>query len=96
MALLLFLACSSDACRQLCANVAQKIDGCLGEWGATWEDFDVAERTAFGDRCRSEWDAKRGELEPRQLDAATEECAAARQDLGDVTCDELRALYFEP
>jgi hypothetical protein len=96
VAFFLLLACSSDACRSLCADVAGRLEGCLDEWGATWEDFDVSTRNAYGDRCRAEWDAERTELEPRQLGAATEDCAAAQLDLGDVSCDELRALYFEP
>jgi len=96
VALLLLFACTSDACRLLCADVAVALNGCLDEWGATWEDFDVSTQNAFGNRCRAEWDSQRTELEPRQLDAATGECADAQVSLPQVSCDELRALYFEP
>jgi hypothetical protein len=97
-AVLLFfaLACTTDTCRTLCATMAQRIEGCLDDWGGTWEDFDVSERLEYGDRCRAEWETTRTNLEPRQLDAATEECTQAETDSLTLDCDELRALYYYP
>ena len=96
MLLLLVVSCSSDTCRTLCATVAQSIEACLDEWGATWDDFDVSERVEYGDRCRAEWEKTRTDLEPRQLDGATEECTDAEFEVPLLTCDQLRALYFDP
>ena len=96
MLLWLALACSSDTCRTLCATVAQSIEGCLDDWGATWEDFDVTERLEYGDRCRSEWEAARTDLEPRQLDAATAECTEAEAELPKLSCNQLRVMYLDP
>lgn len=94
--LLLVLSCSSDTCRTLCATVAQSIEACLDDWGATWEDFDVTERLEYGDRCRAEWEETRTDLEPRQLDGATAECTDAEAELPTLSCSELRVLYFNP
>ena len=95
MLLIVFLSCTADTCRTLCATVAQSIEGCLDEWGATWDDFDVSQRVEYGDRCRAEWEEERTNLEPRQLDAATEQCTEAAAEVPDYTCEELRVLYFD-
>lgn len=94
--LFLLFACSSDTCHQLCATTALKLEGCLEAWGATWEDFDASERVVYGDRCRAQWERERLTLELRQIDVATQQCTDASADLGEMTCDELRALYFDP
>ena len=96
MLILAILGCSADVCHTMCASVALKLEGCLEEWQADWEDFDVSSRLAFGDRCREEWDAERTTLEPRQFDAAIDECTQASEELDPMSCDELRALYLEP
>lgn len=96
MLLIAFLGCSADACYQLCATTAQALEPCLAEWGATWEDFDAANRVAWGDRCRSQWDEERVQLELRQIDVASAACTDASEDFDGLSCDELRALYFDP
>ena len=93
---LAFAGCTSDTCYQLCATTAQAIEPCLGEWGASWDDFDAASRVAWGDACRTDWDNERLHLELRQVSVANEACTAAAEDLGQMSCDELRALYFHP
>ena len=94
--LFLLFACTSDTCHQLCAATAQALEGCLGEWGATWEDFDATARVAYGDRCRSQWETERLGLELRQIEAANQQCTEASVDLDALDCDALRALYFDP
>ena len=94
--LLLLFACNSDTCHQLCAGTAQALDRCLGEWGATWEDFDATERVVYGDRCRAQWEAERLGLELRQIEAANQQCTEAAIDLEALDCVALRALYFDP
>ncbi len=102
MWVLLVLGCTSDACRLLCATTAQRLEECLPEWGATWEDFDATSRVDYGDRCRAQWDDERLTLELRQLDVANGECTTADDELtgnngaDKLSCDELRPLYVEP
>jgi len=96
MFLFALLACGTDTCHLLCANTAQAIEPCLTEWGATWEDFDASSRVAWGDRCRSQWETERLSLELRQIDVASVACEEATSSLGELDCDELRALYFDP
>ncbi|MSQ00503.1 MAG: hypothetical protein EXR71_01260 [Myxococcales bacterium] len=96
MALVVLAGCTSDTCYQLCATTAQAIEPCLGEWGASWDDFGAASRVAWGDACRADWDAERLRLELRQVSVANEACTAGATELGEMTCDELRALYFHP
>lgn len=68
----------------------------MGEWGASWEDFDATSRTDFGDRCRAQWDDERLTLELRQIDVANEQCSTAATELPTLSCDQLRAIYLEP
>lgn len=96
MLLIVFLGCSVDTCYQLCATTAQALEPCLDEWGATWEDFDSSSRVSWGDRCRSQWDEERVQLELRQVEVASDACADATEDLDSLSCDQLRALYFQP
>ena len=91
---LLLTGCSSDPCNALCNTVVQRIDGCRGEWGATWEDFDAVSRADLRQTCQDEWDVTRGEIPTRQIPEADDACSAATDDLAAVNCDELRALYL--
>ena len=93
---LVLAGCTSDTCYQLCATTAQAIEPCLTEWGAGWDDFDAGSRVAWGDTCRADWDEERLSLELRQVSVANDACTAASEDLGTMSCDELRALYFHP
>ena len=93
---LLLVGCGTDACRDLCATTAQKIETCLPGWGATWEDFDATQRVDYGDRCRAQWDRERIQLELRQVDEANAECTEAASEVTTADCDTMRALYLDP
>lgn len=92
--LMFALACSTDPCTSLCANVAKRLDGCRGEWGATWEDLGAVSRADLRQTCQDEWDITRGEIPTRQIPEAQDACDAATSDLANASCDELRALYL--
>ncbi len=96
MVLLVLLGCGADSCYQLCATTAQALEPCFAEWGATWEDFDAATRVAWGDRCRAQWEEQRVQMELRQVDVASAACTEASDEVRRLSCDELRALYFDP
>ena len=87
-------ACSSDQCYSLCATTANAVGGCMEEWGVTWEYFGASKQKDWGDSCRTEWETEKATLEPRQVQAAQDECAAAATELATPDCDELRALYL--
>ncbi|MFZ5475977.1 MAG: hypothetical protein ACOZNI_04320 [Myxococcota bacterium] len=89
-----FGGCGGDPCRDLCADVAGRIEECRGEWGASWEDFGADSRRAFRTDCQNEWDETRAELEAREVPAADEQCEDAVTTLAAMSCDEVRALYL--
>ena len=86
--------CSSDQCYALCGTTANAVGGCLDEWGVTWEYFGASKQKEWGDTCRSDWETEKATLEPRQVQSAQDECAAAAAELATPDCDELRALYL--
>lgn len=92
--LLLAFGCNADPCKTLCADVARELDGCRGEWGATWEDLGAVSRADLRQTCQDEWEITRGEIPTRQIPNAEDACDAATDDLAGASCDELRALYL--
>jgi hypothetical protein len=96
MLVIALFGCSAEPCYQLCAITAQALEPCLSQWGANWEDFDAESRIAFGDRCRAQWEEERVSLELRQVEVASTACSAAVDEVPALSCDQLRALYFDP
>ncbi len=94
MMLLLALGCAND-CEQACNDVGRRLKRCLAGWSADWEDLGAQDQSDFQDQCVAAWDEAVSDMEPRELDAALDECASAVQQLRDTSCDELRALYLD-
>ena len=95
---LLQAACGGDPCRQLCVSTAARLDGCLDEWGVTWEELDASSRSNWRSGCQAEWEDVRADLEARELSPAEDQCTDADEDLAALTdaeaCDTLRVLYL--
>jgi len=93
--ILLLLACN-DPCEQACAATARELAGCIEGWNADWEDLDATSRADFRSQCEEDWQALRAELEAREVKRAKEQCDAAVDEAGELSCDAWRALYLEP
>ena len=74
-------------------SVARELDGCLPDWGLTWEDLGAESRSDWRLDCQGDWARARATLEARQVPAAESTCEDADVDLSALTCDDLRAMY---
>ena len=81
-----------DQCEQLCLEVGVALDGCDR---LEWEDLGAASREAYISECRSEWNDVAADGTARELELGIGMCEEARDEVADLTCDELVALYGE-
>ena len=86
------LAGCGDRCQRLCGDVADRISTCRPE-SITWADLGATSRQNFVGECKDAWDRARIDLSASDLRLALEDCDAARQELGTLSCDEMIALY---
>ncbi len=85
--------CGAEPCLALCSEVADRLDGCLGTWGADWEDFGAEDERGYRVACQDGWDAARADLEVRQVPEADDRCSAASESLAGLDCAQLAVLY---
>jgi hypothetical protein len=91
---MLSAGCADDPCRTLCTEVAEAIDECRPEWGVTWEELGATRKAGWRNACQTAWDTSRAELEAREVTASEDQCTDGSEELADLDCDALRALYL--
>ena len=85
---------SSDSCERLCGEVTVRIAGCRESWGVDWQDLGAKKQSNFRSACVQQWKIDRAAMEPREIDLAHTECDDASDELVDLNCEQLRALYL--
>ncbi len=91
----LALAGCGDKCEVLCQNVGARVSACKPE-SLTWNDLGARNRADFVNQCRSQWDRERLDLSATDLRLALEACRDTSQELTDLSCEEVVALYALP
>ena len=96
IAINILIACVEDPCSSVCIEVGQALNGCIDNWPAVWEDFNLRSEEDFTTTCQTTWSIQRSILEPRALDDAYEQCTESNAYLSNnvYTCDQLRAIYL--
>ena len=88
----LMSAACGDKCEVLCQQTGDALATCRPD-GLSWADVGARSRADFVSNCRGDWDRARLDLSSGQLSAALDVCAETTDALGDVTCEELIAIY---
>jgi hypothetical protein len=86
------LAGCGDKCEVLCTSVTREIGNCKPE-SMSWNDLGARNRSDFSNECRQQWDRERIDLSASDLRLSLETCADADEELEDLECAEVMALY---
>jgi hypothetical protein len=84
--------CGGDRCATLCRDVSSRLDECRSA-ALSWEDLGASGRADFSDQCRDDWDRERTELSTSHLSLSLTACADASDEVIDLSCEEITALY---
>jgi hypothetical protein len=88
----MWLGGCGDKCEVLCANVTRELGNCKPD-SLSWNDLGARNRSDFNNECRQQWDRERIDLSASDLRLALETCADANQEIVELDCDEVMALY---
>jgi hypothetical protein len=81
-----------DKCEVLCTNVTRELGRCKPD-SLSWNDLGARNRSDFSNECRQQWDRERIDLSASDLRLSLETCADANQELEDLNCEQIMALY---
>jgi len=88
------LAGCSEPCETACQRTAFAVGRCIGDWSVDWSDLGASSQTNFRERCQETWQRNAASLESRELEEALLRCEEIQEDVLELTCDTLRALYI--
>ena len=95
--LVLLLTACGDDCAEACQQTTDAIAVCMADddagWYADWADLGAENRREHREACQNRWNRTAASLEARELEQALEMCASALEELDQIDCDTLRALY---
>ena len=89
------LAGCGDKCEVLCQNVGARVAACKPE-SMSWNDLGARTRTDFVNQCRNQWSRERLDLSATDLRLALQACRDTSQEVTDLSCEEIVALYGLP
>jgi hypothetical protein len=92
LAALGFTGCA-EPCETACQRTAFAIGRCIGDWSADWSDLGASSKTDFRERCQETWKRNAAGLESRELEEALLQCETLQDEVLDLDCDTLRAIY---
>lgn len=84
-----------DRCVVLCQQTARTIANCRSD-ALIWPDVGARNRQDFISECRADWDRASADLSSNDLRVALEVCDDVTRDLGELSCEEVTALYAMP
>ena len=85
-------AACGDRCENLCSSVGLELATCKPD-SLTWNDLGARSRSDFVNECQLQWDRERSDLSASDLELALDACRDTRNGLGDLSCEEILALY---
>ncbi len=84
----------SEPCETACQRTAFAIGRCIGDWSVDWSDLGASSQTNFRERCQETWQRDAAGLESRELEEAMTRCESIQEEVLELDCDTLRALYL--
>ena len=86
------LLSACNPCNTVCADVGRELGRCMTT-SFTWADLGARNEADWRGQCRDDWDRTAGALNTRELELALDVCALTLEDLDELDCEQIRALY---